>query len=311
MATSGSIDFSQDLDSIVVDAFDMLGVYGVTDTIPTEEKNKGYRYLNRLFKSWQQQKTPPLWLMTEGVVFLDRSTNYQLYSSGAHSCKLSDFVSSTLSAAEAAGQTVLSITSTTNMTASDKIGIELDDGTRQWTTIVSVDSTTQVTVTAALTGAAASGNTVYTYTTKLDRPLRIKSVRRLNSSGLDKEVLPYSRTDYFNLAVKTTRSDVSYYYYDPQLTIGYLYVYPVNNDIDDILRITYHRVIEDFDSGSNTPDAPQEWYDAIVKGLAAAMSSTYGVQNRDELIQDAAIAYRLAYGFDQEDGNVEAQPDFD
>ena len=57
-----------------------------------------------------------------------------------------DAAYTTLDADEAASQTVLSVTSTSGFANSDNIGIELDDGTRQWTTISSFVADDTVTV---------------------------------------------------------------------------------------------------------------------------------------------------------------------
>src|SRR6185436_1436929 len=84
----------------------------------------------------------------------------------------------TISAAEAAGQTVISITSNTDattnpgttvtMTSGDYVGIELDDGTLHWSTISGTPSTT-MTIVDALTSAAASGNYVWWFTARAQR----------------------------------------------------------------------------------------------------------------------------------------------
>jgi len=66
----------------------------------------------------------------------------------------------TLSADEAAGQTVLSVTSSANFTAGNYVNILLDDDTIHRTTIASVDSSIQITIAAALPGKASSGNNV-------------------------------------------------------------------------------------------------------------------------------------------------------
>jgi hypothetical protein len=66
----------------------------------------------------------------------------------------------TLDAAEVSGQTVLSVTATTNMTVGDSIMIELDDSTFHLSTISSFSAGDTVTIADALPSKAASGNTV-------------------------------------------------------------------------------------------------------------------------------------------------------
>jgi hypothetical protein len=82
-------------------------------------------------------------------------------------------VETTLSAAEASGQTVISVTSSTGMTAADVVGIKMDDDTIHWSTIASVDSGVQITIDDATDDTAASGNKVYAYTTTAGRPTKI------------------------------------------------------------------------------------------------------------------------------------------
>lgn len=72
-------------------------------------------------------------------------------------------VETTISSTEASGQTILSLTSTTGMTAGDHIAITLDNGDRFKTDIASVDSSIQVTVDDALPSQADTGNTVQTH----------------------------------------------------------------------------------------------------------------------------------------------------
>ena len=71
-------------------------------------------------------------------------------------------VDTTLSAEEAAGQTVLSVTDSTGMSVGDKVGIVLTAGTIDWT-YITVVAAGAITVNTALTGVAASGNAVYTF----------------------------------------------------------------------------------------------------------------------------------------------------
>ena len=66
----------------------------------------------------------------------------------------------TLDAAELAGQTVLSVTATTNMTAGDAIMVELDDGTFHLSNIASLVAGDTVTIADAIPSKAASGNKV-------------------------------------------------------------------------------------------------------------------------------------------------------
>ena len=69
-------------------------------------------------------------------------------------------VATTLTAATNAGGTVLTVTSSTGMTAADDVRVTLRDGEMHPGTISTVDSSTQITLTKGLSGTATAGGTV-------------------------------------------------------------------------------------------------------------------------------------------------------
>lgn len=100
--------------------------------------------------------------LKDGSEFLLAITNNTVYrwdGSAAQWKYISNGTSTTLSAPEASGQTVLSVTSETGFAAGEHVGIILDDGTEHQTTVASTAAGT-ITVDDALPSAAASGNAV-------------------------------------------------------------------------------------------------------------------------------------------------------
>ncbi|GAF68853.1 unnamed protein product, partial [marine sediment metagenome] len=63
----------------------------------------------------------------------------------------------------------------------------------------------------------------------VNRPLQITHARRLDSDNMEVEMEPYSRVGYMNLPDKSNAGQVNTYYYDPQLGLGSLYVWPVTD----------------------------------------------------------------------------------
>lgn len=275
MSTSGSADFTRTRNQIITEAYQLLNVYGADEALTDPDLAFGNSRLNSMIKAWQAMGIN-LWTYEEAVIFLSSLPTYTLGTNGDKSCLLSDFVETTLSGDEAASQTVLSVTSSTGMTALDIIGIVLDDNTIHWTTVVSVDSATQVTVTSGLASVAASGNQVFTYTSTLYRPLKIHSIRRHGSNGIETPLYPISRQEYFDLSNKTNSGVPNEFYYDPKLNAGKLYIYQAPSDVTTYLRATISRSFEDFDDADNTPDFPQEWLDAIIYNLALRMAPAFG-----------------------------------
>jgi hypothetical protein len=308
MATSNSVDFNLNRNQIITLALQLINMIGDEDDVDNSTFSVAANFLNILVKAWQAEGCK-IWERKEGTLFTAYQTNnYSLSSTGDHATN--SFVSTTISADEAAGQTVLSLTSTTGMTAADNIGIELDSGTRQWTTIVSVDSATQVTINTALTGAAASGNTVVTYTTKINRPLAIPNARRFNlSSSIDTPLIALNHTEYFNLPNKSSYGTVNSFYYDAQLSIGKLYLWQSPNNVNEIIKFTHYQTLQDFDAATDNPDFPQEWLDALVLGLAVRLCMRYDMYPKYTAIKGEAVeAKEIAKQWDNEFTSIKFSP---
>lgn len=314
MTTSGVFTLTNTANDIVTAALRKCGAIDVEQDLQTADINTGLSELNRLVK-YLQTKGANLWKEEEGVLFLDvGKTSYSLGPTGDECCDSDDFVSSTLSADEALGQTILSITSTTGMTAADYIGIELDDSTRQWTTIVSVDSPTQVTVTASLTGAAASGNTIYTFTSLIPRPLAVIGEMSRFQTTVSAEQVPirrWSREEYYNQTNKTSTGDVVNDYYQPLLTNGQYIVWQPSNTVKGLVRFTYQKPIEVFSTTANSPDFPAEWYLPLVFKLAEVIGPEYKITpEKFAMIKSNAAEYMAeVFGFDQDMAPLQLVPE--
>jgi hypothetical protein len=298
LATSGSTDYTRTRDQIIRGALRAINVIAAGETPSSEDMQDGAEALNLMVKSWQTEGVY-LWTHTEATLFLAYGTSsYSVGPSGWHATET--YADTELTAAAALGATSLTVGSVTGITAADHIGIELDDGTRQWTTVSTAAGTT-VTIGAALTGAAASGNSIFAYTTKLERPLKIIEARRRDSAGNDLPLRLISRDEYMRLPTKATTGTVTQVYYDPQLTNGVLYTWPTASDVDDILRFTFRRTVEDFDGTANTPDFPQEWLAALKFNLAIHLAPEYEKEVSTTLAALALSTLDGLRGWDKED----------
>lgn len=151
----------------------------------------------------------------------------------------------------------------------------------------------------------------------INRPLRIKQAFiRNTSSGADSPVRIITREEYWSLGNKSSTGTPTLLYYDPQLTavLSMVYLYPAPDATaasDYTLHIIYSRPFEDFDASTDTPDFPQEWYEAIKYGLAVRLAPEYGVplDIRNDLKSDLAVIKRQVMNFDQEDGSIFFVPD--
>lgn len=311
MTTSGSSDFDLTVLQIIEDAYSVIRVKAAEEDLTDDLAQQGRRVLNAMLKSWNADGLH-LWCKTEGVLFLTAyQQKYDISSSSTdHHALASDVVQTTLSAAEASGQTVISLTSTSGIASGDRIGVELDDGTMHWTTVNGAPTATEVTLTVALTGAASSGSTVYAYTTKIAKPTRILGARRRADDGFETPISVLERPDYMDQSDKASSSFINQAYFDRQLTAGYLYVWPTASDVTDTLRFTFERPLEDADTLTETVDLPPEWLEALTFNLAYRLSyrHSFPVAERQLLRADALALYQKLLSFDREYGSVFFQP---
>lgn len=306
MATSGSYNFSVTRADIIEEAYEICGAFGIGNILSSDETSIANRKLNMMLKAWAAQGVH-LWGIHQATLFLSKGTaSYSLGPTGTH-CATS-YVKTTLSAAAASGATTLSLTSTTGLTAADNIGIVLDDGTIHWTTITTVATTL---IATGLASAAASGNVVFAYTTKIQRPNRIliDTAYRRDIDDNDTPIELVARTKYLQNTNKVSKGKSHEAWYDPTLTNGTLYLYPTPDLVTDVLRFSFERPLQDFDAAGDEPDLPIEWAEPITHGLAARLSLGLNPQRYDKIKGVADEMLSIALGFDRENTSVFFQPD--
>ncbi len=308
MTTSGSYDFTQNRNQIISDALVTLGVYRPGATISTNDYNVCSNWLNKIAKAWDR-KGIHMWTQVEGTLFLRVGVNTYTLSSSSTDQAGDNCIETTLSS-DSSG-TSLTVTSTTGMTALDHVGIVLDDGTLQWTTIVSVDSSTGLTITASLNSSATSGNNVFTFTSQSTFPVSVSSCRFRESSGTDRPVKMLGRDEFMNIPTKTAEGKINQACYVCDGTdSGRMYVWPTPDSTSDRLRYSYTRRIQDFDQSTDNADLPEEWLEPLTLNLMAKVSGIYGkdTQERQLLAQDAAISLQEMQLFDLDSGSVRLVP---
>lgn len=321
MATSRSVDFNQTRSEIIKDSLLLIGAIAAGETPSAEETDDAARALNRMVKAWQA-KGVHLWSWREATLFLEKGTVRYLLSTASDGDRASLFtVKTELSADAASGATSISVDSITGFASGDdlggvglgtgikNIGIEQDDGTLLWAFVSGTPSGTTIALDTALTDAASTDNHVYGYknASKLDRPLRVTNVRRRDEAGNDIPILTFSRSEYFDTPNKTTESKTTQIYYDPQLSLGVMYLWPAPDDVKDRLLFDGAFPLEDFDAAGNNPDFPQEWLDALVYGLGDRLAPSFGVPLPER--QDIRMQAREFLN-DMMDWDVEPEPTY-
>jgi len=270
---------------------------------------RGTTALNDLLAHWQAQGIH-LWSHTEAVLPLNPSqASYDIGLSGTH-C-FTNYVFTTVRTAAILGATTLEVTSTTGMTNGDFIGVELSNGTRQWTTLTIVDSDT-VTLGAALTASSTAGAEVYTYTAKIDQPVRVLDARyAYNQTDYEIPMRQQSRKEYYDQPNKTVQGASNLWYYDRQLTTGKLLIWPLANICKNVIRFTFIRPQYVTEDQIEDILIPSEWYLPLKWAVAADLAVGNGVDlQRQQLIeQKAALSLQNALDNDVEVEAWSIQPD--
>lgn len=302
MATSGSYDFSLTGTEIITEALELLGVVGVGNPMSSEDQATCLRTLEMMIKAWQAEGIA-MWTTREASLFFSyRGASYSIGPTGDH-CSTAGYKTEVATAA-ASGVSTITVDSDDDITDGDYIGIELDDGTVQWTTVNGTPSSDVVTLTASLTDTVAINNHVYNYTSKIQRPLEIIEVRRISSSETDVPLEIISRDEYMRLSDKDSYGAVNQVYYDPLLTNGKMYVWPTPNDVKEYLKFSCRIPIEDFDSASNDPDFPKEWLMALSWNLAVYVAPKFGKSIDGLFLTNAGTLKQAVKDFDHEDTSI-------
>lgn len=274
MATSGSYDFSLTAAQLIARVAKNLGVLEAGGTIDSNDQTDILQTLNVVAKELGvSDGLPGIKVHHRQRVTLFLAEGQQTYQIGPASTDAratTQHGRTTLSAAEASGQTVLSIASNTDtttfpgttvtMTDSDIIGIELDDGTIHWSTISGTPTTT-ATIAVQLPSAAASGNYVWWFTSRAQRFPFIESAVLRNKNLEDRELHVYRDAREYDMGVADKYADG---------TPGAILVEPLRittritldsqpTDVTDTIVLTVMYPSEDYGATTDDIAFPQEW----------------------------------------------------
>lgn len=307
---SSSTNFYLTRNGVINSSLRLLNVYGQDQSPSSDDYNLCANFLNMLIKYWQCDGINIISRHTAYLFLTPSENTYTLSNTGDHCTE--EYFQTTISSDEASSQTVLSVTSTDDMTIGDYIGIVLDDNTLFWSTIASKTSST-VTIAAAITSAASADNLVFNYTTKIDRPLEVYyAYRRDLSNNNDSQLRLISSFDYDNLYDKTMSGIPSQFSYDPKIDSGQLKIWQTPSDVSWLIGFSYKKMIDDYDSASSTSEFPNEWLLALVYSLAYYIAPIYGKMEEQQMIQAVAEGmYQKVLAFNQENASLYIKTKYD
>lgn len=323
MATSGSWNYSATAAQIIYAAAENLQLVSGGGTINSNDETSLLRRLNFIAKQWQGRAdmAQGLKVHTRQRITLFLAAGQQEYSIGPASTDshaTTQYGRTTLSAAEALGQTVLSITSNTDtttypgttvtMTNGDNIGIELDNGTIQWTTISGTPGAT-ATVVASLSSAAAAGNYVYWYTSRAQRFPVIEAALLRDEYLTDTPLQIYTDVQqYEGLTDKTAEGDPTAILVEPLRLATRVTLDSQPDDTTKQLRITAMYPAEDYDATTDDIAFPQEWFAALEWELTLRSAPLVGKAWTPEMDKNYQQATAIARELNQENTSMHFEP---
>lgn len=294
---------------LINEALRAANITGTDMPVEASDFANGFTCLNDVLLILQSDQIH-IWSETEA--FLPMTTDTQSYTlgvSGDH-C-FTDYESTTVSVIALSGATTIDVGSTSGMTAGDNIGIELDDGTRQWTTIDTVTDSNTLVLDAALTDDISVDATVYAYTTGIDQPVRILSVRYADSLTTDEmPTSQVSRDEYFNQPTKSSTGSTNSWYYSRQLSAGKFYVWPVAANVRNLIRFTFIKPQYIPEDQSENILIPPEWFLPLKLKVAAELGLIYAIDPEKQVMleQKAQIYMDKALGIDSEFSSFSFHP---
>jgi len=318
MAINTNVSYNQTRDEIIYDALIALNAIAPGEVVEPDDSQIMITILNKMIKAWEAQGIH-LWAETLGTLFLQKGQiKYELNVDGDHATNsyIATFINGNISS----GATTITVDSTAGMAVNDYIGIYLSTGYRQWTTIASIINGTSLTIADALTSGVDDEATIYSYTTKIYRPLAIQQATRgypatTSTDPYQFQEVPLtmrSRIDYLNLPNKLDQGYVNQWYYDKQRDTGYLHVWQAPALATDIINFSYSRPFADVLQASDNVDFPQEWLEPITHNLAWRGAPMYEKdQQQISVLKELAVTTKAeALAWDDEDGSVYITPDY-
>lgn len=154
-------------------------------------------------------------------------------------------------------------------------------------------------------------------TINVPKPAKIVSARRLDNTLTTRIPMEIISIDEFNRLPKidVTGLPVMLAYNPDSIFSGNISIFPKPDTYtiaNCVISIRYHRMFQDFDSGTDTPDFPPEWNLPLVFHLAYALSPDYGVpkQDKSDLKEMAAMYTEMAQQAGYEDTSMNFQPEY-
>lgn len=318
MATSGSIDWTTTRDEVIKAAYRLV-IVDEDFTPTTNQTSNASLLLNAITKSYNATLGMPLWSMGYGFILPSSAASGTIPGTGHITTSVLPYY---LASAASSGASTITLDAAPGNIDTYAIGIAVGDGDVFWTTVSGTPSGAVVTLASPLDDDAAAGGFVYVYpvTARLKRVMRIVGSYRFDISSVAAGAL----TGYTSIPMEVvtttgfwentnnfiTEGSPLKLAYEPLVATGSIRWWPKFQNSRSMIFIRYHRALEDFDAGTDTPDFPVEWNLPLIYELAVALAPTYNMdiarmstlrKERDKWVSEVADN-------DYEEGSISFQP---
>lgn len=278
-------------------------------TIVTAHQTAMLRKLNLIVKQWQGMSdfAPGLKVHTRQRVTLFLAEGQQRYLVGPASTDARATVTygrTTIDAAEAASQTIISVTATTDTTtnpgststatASDFIGIEQNDGTIHWSTISSVAAGDTITIADATSAAAAVGNYVWWFTSRAQKFVEIESAVLRDENYVDTPLTIYRDVREYQEGVtdKYADGDPTAILVEPLRITTAVTLDSQPTDVTKTIVLAVLYPAEDYDATTDDIAFPQNWFRALSWQLTMDSAPMFGkeITQTMKICRDESLA---------------------
>ena len=167
-------------------------------------------------------------------------------------------------------------------------------GLNQWT----IETVTQT---------VTEGTNSYTLGTNVIDVLDVTIRRTVSGTTTDVRLDKLSRSEFFNIPNKATKSKPSQYFLDKQNNPT-LFIYPTPENSTDIIRFNKLTRMDDVDDAKNTMDMPFRFFPCFVAGLAYYISIKKNPQLTAQLKSIYEEEFRRAADKDEDRASFRVRP---
>jgi hypothetical protein len=276
--TSGSYSFDKNLgiDEIIEDAYELIGMQGVSGY----QLKTAKRSLNILFSEWGNRGLQFWEVKNQNVTLVDGQAVYTFFRS--QSDGTSSGISTTLSAGINTSVTTIGVASVTGLPTSGIIII----GTEQ----ITYSGISSLNLTGCVRGV--NGSTAATHSTSdavLQFPIGMTDIQeaayRVKSTSVDTPMTKISRSQYQGFSNKTSKGLPNQYWvqrFIDKVTMT-LYLTPGASEDGNYINFYYTKRIDDVGAYTNATDVPYRFVPCMISGLAYYLAVKYAPQRVQEL----------------------------